>query len=328
MKLFRKAQKEACKIISLNIIKDMTFSPLFLPLSEEEMTDVVLKKFQEFIADSNVICLDNTGVDIDKILDDYFTGNPPFEIKEEKKHEFPDAFIISKLKAQFSKENPIHIISKDEGFKSAFDKIDGFYTYSSVKELLDTMNRQSELYGKIISYLQRNDVCFDIRQMLKERIESEDIFVNGMDCDRKGYCEGYEYDESYIAGVSEVNFHLSSVDDIADSIACVTITCDAKISAICTYLDTDNSIWDSEEKEYMYSAWETIEEEHRPKFDCTIEFSIIHINEEADFSLSHISFDLALDQNTRTNRIYIESEDPRVTAEAETNEALEDYYRH
>ncbi|MGI5881263.1 MAG: PIN domain-containing protein [Syntrophomonadaceae bacterium] len=325
---FRITQKEAKKIISSNIAKEILLSNLFSSLSEEEIKEAALTKFQEFIIESKAICLDNIGVNIDEILDDYFKGNPPFETKEDKKHEFPDALIISKLKAQFSKDNPVYIISKDEGFKRTLYNTDGFYIYSSIKELLDMINRRSELHDKTTAYLLRKDVYLDICQKLKDKIEFDEVLVDGMDCDRKGYCEGYEYDESYITAVSEVDFQFSSVDDIDDKMVSVTITCDATITAICTYLDENNSIWDSEEKEYMYLQYGTIEEVHQPEFDCILALFIIHDEENIDFSIHNISFDLVLDQNTRISQRSIESEDPRIAAEAEAMDALEEYHRH
>lgn len=326
--LFRNAQKEAKNILSANVTCEVPFTTLFASATEEVIRGALLNEFHKFIAESKAICLDNTGINIQEILNNYFAGNPPFGTKEDKKHEFPDALIISKLKSQFHKENPLYIISKDKGFISAFDKADGFYVYSSIKELLNIINKQSELYNMITAYIQRDDVHLDLCQRLKDKIESEEISVDGMDCDRKGYCEGYEYDETHLKDVTDVDFQLSSVDDIDEQMVSVTINCKANISAICTYFDVDNSIWDPEEKEYWHSHYGTIEEQHRPEFDCTIVFSIARNEENVNFTVSDLSFELVLDKDTRISQKEVGPEDPRAIAEAEAMDALEEYYRH
>lgn len=164
---FRSAQKEAKNILSSNVTSEVPFTTLFASATEEIIRGALLNEFHKFIAESKAICLDNTGINIEEILNNYFAGNPPFGTKEDKKHEFPDALIISKLKSQFHKENPLYIISKDKGFISAFDKADGFYVYSSIKELLNIINKQSELYNMITAYIQRDDVHLDLCQRLK-----------------------------------------------------------------------------------------------------------------------------------------------------------------
>jgi hypothetical protein len=192
---FKKAQEEASKALSQNIL--LNFSSLLSKKGrkeeKEKVTNLIIKMFRDFLKDSGAMDLDNNGVNIDEILDNYFDSKPSFEAKQEKKYEFPDAIIISKLKNQFSKENPIHIISNDKGFKSAFNKADGFYLYSSMKEFFNSLNISSKFYNKIKKYLELEETHDEVCEFLKEKIE-EGIFVDGMDYDRKGITEGFDYD--------------------------------------------------------------------------------------------------------------------------------------
>ncbi|MCH4259481.1 MAG: hypothetical protein LKF87_11070 [Clostridium tyrobutyricum] len=76
-----------------------------------------------------------------------------------------------------------------------------------------------------------------------------------MDYDGKGITEGFDYDEIYIEDVSNISFEFEFVDVIKENKISVTLSCKADISVNCSYLDTDNSVWDSEEKRYIYMSF-------------------------------------------------------------------------
>ncbi|MBV4414685.1 PIN domain-containing protein [Clostridium tyrobutyricum] len=324
----KKSRKEISKHISPTIVKDTSFSTIFELPCKDIIQETALTNFREFLETAKVIYLDNKGVDIDGILEDYFNANAPFDNKELKKYEFPDAFIISKLKKEFYKNKPVWVISSDKGFKKALDNEEGFNCLSLINELLDMINKQDQMYDRIIQYIENKDVYKEICHNIKVRIESDDIEVNGLDCDRKGYCEGYEYSDTSITDVSVEDFHMSSVDEISENIIYLTLLCKAKISVSCSYDDYDNSIWDSEEKEYMFLSEGEIDEEHEPKFECRLSLKVNHDGDNVEFSLSDISYDLVLNQDSRTKRSLAEPQDPRLDAEAEMMDTLEQYYKH
>lgn len=324
----KKARKEISRHISPTIVKDTSLSTIFELPCQNTIEETALINFREFLEESKVIYLDNKGIDIDGILEDYFKGNAPFENKEAKKYEFPDAFIISKLKKEFNENKPVWVISSDQGFKNALDNELVFNNLSSINELLDMINKQDQMYDTIIQYIENKDVYKEICNNLKVKIESDYIEVNGLDCDRKGYCKGYEYSNTYITDVIVKNFHLNSVDDISEDIIYLTVLCKAKISVSCSYYDYDNSIWDSEEKEYMFLSEVEIEEEHEPEFECSLSLKVNHSDNNVELSLFDISYNLILDQFSRTKRSLVEPEDPRLDAEAEMMDALEEYYKH
>ena len=59
------------------------------------------KVFADFISHCNVERLNTGGINIEKVLDDYFSVCPPFENSEKKRKEFPDAFIAEEIKNRF-----------------------------------------------------------------------------------------------------------------------------------------------------------------------------------------------------------------------------------
>ncbi len=276
----------------------------------------------------DAITLDNNGVNLDDILNDYFSSNPPFEKKEKKKNEFPDAIIISKLKDEFSECRPVFIVTGDKGFQSAFVDLKGFSCLNSLRDLFNYINKQDEMYEEIIAYFSSSEVQEEISERIKFQLEDDYIEIFGMDCDRKGYCEGFEYTDTFVEEATDVSFKLSSINEISEEFILVSVICDANISALCTYEDYDNAIWDSEEKEYFFLEELQQNEIHKAEFECNLNLSVIREGDSVHFKLSSISYDLVLDQDTRLERNLVEPEDPRISAEAEMMDALEEYYKH
>ena len=324
----KRSKKAISKKIAPTIVKNTYLGNIFESPCQKDIEEVALAKFKQFLDESKVVYLDNEGIDIDRILDDYFNGNAPFENREVKKYEFPDAFIISKLKMEFDRNKPVWVISSDKGFKRALANDEGFTCLSSINELLNMINKQDRMYDMIVKYIKDEAVCKEICNNIQSKIECGDIEVDGFDYDRKGCYEGYEYSDTYITYVSVEKIYLSSVDEITEDKICVTALCKAKIDVVCIYNDYDNSIWDSEEKEYMFLQQGEVDEEHKPEFECSLTLRVNHEGDNVSFLLSNISYDLILNQYSRTKRKIIEPEDPRLDWEAERMEALEEYYNH
>lgn len=287
----------------------MQISCLFNKLDKETIKNEAISIFHKFISDSKASILDNSNVDCNRIVYDYFSGNPPFEIKDNKKYEFPDAIMAAKLKTMFNGDNPLCIISNDLGFRNSFKNEKGFTIFSSLKELFNLINNETQIYDNITRFILNPSVHKIICDNIADEIEKKDLDIDGVDCDRKGFCEGYEYDEVYINDISQVYFEFSSVDDITEDKVKVTLSATASISATCSYFDESNSAWDSEEKEYVFSAWGNVEEKHQPHFECEVVFSIGREDEEVTFDIENISFDILLNQWTRIERKVIIPED-------------------
>lgn len=325
--LFNKTRKDISKKISPSIVESSLLYPIFEKPSTDTIEQNAIRRFRDFLNEANVIVLDNEGININLIIDDYFNCNPPFESKKEKKYEFPDALMISKLKTEFNKDKPVCIISSDEGFKKAFSNKEGYTCLSSINELLDFINKQDKImYYRIEKYINLNkeEICNE----LKKKIESDDIYVEGLDSDKKGCTGGYDYIETFITNACVENYYLKSVDEINGDFIYLTITCEAKVTASCFYYDYDNALWDSDEKEYLFLSKVENEEEHEPKFECNLTLEVDDKDNCIEFSVFDVSYNLTLDQSSRVKRSEVEPEDPSILAEAEAMDALEEYYKH
>lgn len=329
-KVLESAQKEARKIISPTLLEGTAIESYFSFPTADGIKEAAIRKFQKYINDMNTVVLDNSGVDLEQVVRDYFDGNPPFELKEKKKNEFPDAIMISKLKASFSKTNPIWIVSEDKGFRKSFQGLDGFNCVSILNELFDMINKQDRqfIYDEVQRLFINVDFLDKLKDDIKFEIEDVGVDINGVDCDRSGYCEGFEYNEIIIEDISEFEIELSSIDEIDDEIVVVSVLCNAEFKAYCSFDDYENSIWDSEEKEYLFLERGEVEEVHNAKFECVLRLNANNESSDLKLQLEKILHDIELDQYTRISREFVEPEDPRLMAEAEMMDALEEYHNH
>lgn len=326
--IFKNARTDVLKSISSNILDDTSVANLLKKIEKDALKSEMVLLFDKFIEESKATVIDSSGVDCNQIVSDYFFGNPPFEAKDSKKYEFPDAIMAAKLKILFNVQNPIYIISNDSGFRISFYNEKGFKTFESLKEVFNLINMEAKVYKDVTSFIVNTDTHNYISAIITEEIIHKDIDLDGLDFDRKGICEGYDYEEVYFDDISQVDFEFSSVDDITEDTVNITLSCTASITATCSYLDESNSAWDSEEGEYIFSECVSIEEIHQPNFDCEVIFSINREGEDINFKILAIDFNISLDQWTRVSRRSIETGDPEELAKAEEMEALEEYHKH
>lgn len=296
------AWKDAGKKIDMSQFSNIAFtSALSVPL-EQDFSAQIIDNFNSYLSDCSAIFLNNDGVNIDAIINDYFNFNPPFEQTGKKKHEFPDALIISKLKSQFSEAKPLCVISDDKGFREALSDQHIFTCFNSIKEFLDMVNKQDTKYKEIVSFINNNNNNQEMQNLIIHKIESDEIEIDGTDCDRKGVCSGYDYDEVMLDEVEVLSLEFQSVDDITEDYVLATLECSAKIGAICGFADYGTAMWDSEDKDYIFLDRIEVYEEHEPCFECNLKLSLTEEDGFFELDVADITFDLELNQYTRVKR--------------------------
>lgn len=140
-----------------------------------------------------------------------------------------------------------------------------------------------------------------ISAAVKEYIkDNENIDVHGLSYDKDGIESGYDYNEFYLHGISDVTFSVHSVDEISENTSIVTLSCKADISADCHYEDYANAPWDPEEKEYVFVDTIKMREEHKARFGCRIE-----IDREAK-TFKVFPFTVVSGGDSRSNRYEVE----------------------
>lgn len=299
----KKSRNIVLKKFSKNYSQTSVLSNLFsfYNLKKDDISEEIISKFDKFLKDSKASKLDCKDIDPQQIIVDYMDSNPPFENKEKKKYEFPDAFMIAKLKKICSKESPIYVITEDKGFKEAIKSITGLEgKFDNLKDVFDLINCENEIYNEIKEFLSNSthttEILEKLKEEIKDKLESNNIEVDGMRYDRKGICGGFEYEDTEIENVDINNFEFKSVDMITDDEVIVSVEVNTLILVICSFLDEENSIWDPEKKEYMFSTWKNIKEKHEVDINCELTFSIVNSdekNQKRNYELENIDVDLA-----------------------------------
>ena len=240
-----------------------------------ELAAKAQKTLDDFLAslDIQVLYNNNSNIDVDKIFEDYFEYNPPFEKSEKKRKEFPDAFIAAQIRDQFCKDEQLAIISNDKGFKNACNKGRSYLLFDSLSDFFDRLNHEEKNYDEAVSLIDSFEK--EISKDIFERIMDNDyVIVNGLSVDNDGNESGYDYDETYVKNVSEVSARVRTIDDMDDEHILATLLCTARISVDCYYDDYDNAVWDSEDKEYIFLETKQICEIHNAVFGTRIDYNI------------------------------------------------------
>lgn len=271
-------------LISVSGLKDYILIP-----EKQDIIDKTWNRFNDFINSLKPIIFDNSEIDLDEIIDDYFDFNAPFEQSKEKRKEFPDAFIAKQIRSNFPEENS-YIISNDKGFKDACSKDKQFVFLGKLGDLYNKISEQDANYSLAISI--ENELSEKINDAIRNSIiRYENITVYGLSFDRKGVASGHDYYETTLNSIKNVSHDVHIVDAIDENEAIITLNCSANIKMDCYYMDYNNAIWDSEEKVYIDIDSKHIVEKHKARFAVRLQLNLIN----KDFSLYDISIILGGD---------------------------------
>ena len=83
------------------------------------------------------------------VFEQYFKGDPPFATKGDKKHEFPDAFVIDATK-KYLAEHPndvLLVVSKDGDWKSSFEEMDNIDACDTIQDALTKISNIDSILG-------------------------------------------------------------------------------------------------------------------------------------------------------------------------------------
>lgn len=200
--------------------------------------------------------------DVDSIFKNYFEVMPPFENKNEKKTEFPDAFIAYSLKDWKDKnageEDDVYIITQDKGMKCCCKSLD-IKTFDSLESFYDLLNSNSNFEG-LNELLKRK-----LNETISDNITEDQIMIDNNDNDE----EVEDIRDIYVGSLEYDVLKIEKGNVIFSAVACVGL------SVVYNYKDYGTSIWDSEEKVYLRLPQETneLEREVELRFLITVCFN-------------------------------------------------------
>ena len=182
----------------------------------------------------------------------YFNGKAPFSSTGDKKHEFPDAFVFDATK-KYLAEHPndiLLVVSKDGDWKAAFGDMDNIVQCDSVENALTVLNSIDSILSQ--------DMLNQIFHGAYEEIVT--------DAQSKIECECFELDD--YEDFNELDIESITIDSVNDSFIPLKIARDsilisteiiAKVSGHAEVFDEENSIWDSEDGEYIFASYADVD---------------------------------------------------------------------
>ena len=262
---------------------------------------------------------------VNDVFDDYFNARPPFRAEGEKKHEFPDAFILKGLK-KYCDNNPdetILVISDDSDWKNTLEGNNQVVVISDLEAamvlLWEQLDDKDELFQMLLLKMNK-EIC--------SRIKNEAI------------CEAFCIDAIDTADEVEIkNIKVSSIrEDIvplnveADCVL-LQITAVLVVDGCSEFLDANRSVWDNEDRCYYFSAYTHLDFYHASaEVDCEVKIKFSSDGSFSDIELVSIKLLNKWDIDLELEDAEVEERDITDYGEdeyrAEQAESSEEYYHH
>jgi len=100
----------------LSNIEGTQFKGLFDRWNQEKVLDEIRGQLKSFQKEAKVTMIPVNNVSVDKVFAKYFSSKPPFGTTADKKHEFPDAFVLAGLRDWCKDSDSMTcVISTDKG---------------------------------------------------------------------------------------------------------------------------------------------------------------------------------------------------------------------
>lgn len=277
------------KRLSLTGIKDKTTT--FLLEAEKAINDYNANKLPMYFHQQlNRKGIETVGYDycdgtVQKVFEKYFAKEKPFGTKG-KKDEFPDAFILASLEkyAETNKIPQIIVLSADPDISEYKNPT---LVYCDAKIYLDKLNREiAELNNKeetdvkaFTSYMSAQgpkDMQQKVTGLVLQYLENPDNYSY-----RFGF---YDIEEVYEPQVDITidggHLKILQIDDNYIKAECAVFI---KGSVIVNHFDEDESIWDSEDKKYIFEKYS----DTKISINSNVTLSLIYVRNELEMGQVH-----------------------------------------
>ena len=208
--------------------------------------EMLLAQFKVFSEDA--ICLPIDNLSLTSVFDDYFNIVPPFENKEDKKAEFPDAVAIMSIKhyLQETEDTTMCIVSDDDGWKDAFEGEEKVRIYKDIQSLLTEISKEEALYNQIAQFV--GDHIAELSSVVEDWLYEQDC---SSIIEVIGPC--IECDELVDLQTGEIIITPHSVDfiDAENHYAVVGFSGTASAKIDFTYLDHTEEVYDREDRIWL-----------------------------------------------------------------------------
>lgn len=254
-----KTIRKNCPIHELRYLDD-SHKFLFENFALLNWKDYILDKWDHFLSECECKILNSREVNPEDVLEDYFLNIPPFEARESKKQEFPDAFSIKSLvlnSEQFL--GKIFVFTHDNGWANAFPVGEITASDGSTREfvVVDDLNEivksifetnNPKMASRILSSLDllKETIVVQVRADIQSGVVPNDprnIELINFD---------FDYDAIFKVEVEDVSLEFDTFESLEDDCATLIFDVNCCISVSYRYTDYFNSAYDPEDKVFLH----------------------------------------------------------------------------
>lgn len=272
-------------------------------IDELDLNRRLVSAFEKFYAEAIVLPYPNAEI----VFSQYFSCRPPFSATGDKKSEFPDAFVILAVK-QYLFTHPdirVLVLTNDTDWRVAFADVQRTAVADSIGAGIRMMRNSEEILPIF------NEAIPSIKSTLINFLEIEAFDLSE--------CE-------VIDDVEVTSIRVESVSDnivplkISDDRLILRTTADIEVDGNAIIMDEDRSVWDPEDRAYLFTAYSNIFfEKATAEVEFDVELSIdseegkhtlIEVeNIKLDMTYYDIELDIDLDNVSWTDMSFDMDED-------------------
>lgn len=235
-----------------------------------EWVQTALDEFQHFLSDCCVKKITVNGIDVEKIVKDYFEQNSPFE--EKKPDEFKDAIAVASIVQEIGKmgENELYcVVSDDNGFRLAVEQYsasEDVKTFDKLQGLTDYLARQDQRAQKLKEYLESEQAQDLLVTTITEAIEAATLDVERIE---------YFAEDLDVIDIDDIQYKTYIISVYSEeNTAKVSIEAKCRVKVYFKYTDEDESYYDKEDHAYWWQKIVELEDTYEVKISITASFDI------------------------------------------------------
>ena len=251
------------------------------------------EEFQDFLDACKCDRISINGIDVEKIMADYFNQRWPFEAT--KTDEFKDAFIVASIikdiigteDAPGIKEDETYcVISADKGFRAALEQgkteIENVRLFPGLKEFTDYLAEKDTHAQHIKAFIESGNADDEIQEAVKEAIYSADISVESL---------FWGIEELDVLDIDEIEYTPYIISVYDEGIAKVGFAVTCKVTVYYKYTDENESYYDKEDQCYLWQKIVELEETYAIGFDMVLSLDVSNCKPEMDEEDEEIIFE-------------------------------------
>ncbi|EAD1625645.1 hypothetical protein DG37_15075 [Listeria monocytogenes] len=237
-------------------------------------------EYLEFIKGIDILI---KNINIESILEKYFNIEPPFEVNENKKSEFPDAIIFESVRNWINEgtifdkgKDTLYFVTKDEGLKKAFE-LTLVQVVDDLKYCLLSSSLEKEIERKVKDNVESDEFSDFLENLLDKNLKN--YLMEG---DLNLYNEGIEAEavEYNIVGIGNIHYSLLAVSRYGEELKVLIEVTDVELHLDVDYMEelSDSGYYDRETGEIFGLEVEEARYDIEANLKLIVEFTISEKN--------------------------------------------------